>query len=197
VSQPGGTVGAMSEVMVNLPVDLIAERHRLGLDRFDEVWEGEYHMAPFPTNEHRRILHRLDLVLSPPAEEAGLEVRLQFGLYDPDVADHTSYRGPDLVVFRPEHATERGVEGRAELVVEIRSPDDETYQKIPFYQSVGVQEVLVVDRDTKALRHWTRAGDQLVEADTRTGVSLRALDVRLRTERDALVVEAAVGSRRV
>lgn len=32
---------------------LIAERKALGLDRFDEVWEGVYVMPPMANNEHQ------------------------------------------------------------------------------------------------------------------------------------------------
>ena len=33
--------------------------------------------------------------------------------------------------------------------MEIRSPDDETMEKLPFYAQLGVPEVWVVDRDSK------------------------------------------------
>jgi len=183
----------MRVVILDAPEDLIAERHRLGHDRFDEVWEGEYHMVPFPTNEHQRVIMRLSLVLNPLAEGAGLEVRTQFGLYDPDIPDHSSYRGPDVVLFLPEHATERGVEGRAELVIEVRSPGDESFAKLPFYERVGVQEFLIVDRDTKDLHHWVRQDVRLVETDTPV-VALNAIPARLWTDGDTLIVETAAGS---
>jgi Uma2 family endonuclease len=35
------------------------------------------------------------------------------------------------------------------VVVEIHSPGDETYEKMPFYAEIGVPEVWVIDRDTK------------------------------------------------
>lgn len=186
----------MRVVILDAPEDLIAERHRLGHDRFDEVWEGEYHMVPFPTNEHQRVVQRLDLVLGALAEEAGLEHRFQFGLYDPEVPDHSSFRGPDVVLFRPEHATERGVEGRAELVIEVRSPGDESFAKLGFYERVGVQEFLIVDRDTKALHHWVRQNDRLVENDTPV-VALNAVPARLWTDGETLVVETAAGGHRI
>ena len=34
-------------------------------------------------------------------------------------------------------------------MVEIRSPGDETMEKLPFYARLGVPEVWVVDRDTR------------------------------------------------
>lgn len=186
----------MRVVILDAPESLIAERHRLGHDLFDEVWEGEYHMVPFPTNEHQRMLLRLSVLLNPLAEDAGLEVRTQFGLYDPDVPDDSDYRGPDVVLFRPEHATERGVEGRAELVIEVRSPHDESFAKLGFYERVGVQEFLIVDRDTKALHHWVRQHGRLVETDTPV-VTLRAVPARLWTDGPTLVIETASGTQQV
>jgi Uma2 family endonuclease len=196
LSQAGGTVTHMRVVILDAPEDLIAERHRLGHDRFDEVWEGEYHMVPFPTSEHQRVVYLLSLVLGPLAEGAGLEVRPQFGLYDPEVADHSSYRGPDVVLFRPEHATERGVEGRAELVIEVRSPGDESFAKLGFYERVGVQEFLIVDRDTKALHHWIRRDERLVETEAPV-VALHAVPARLQTDGETLVVETPAGTQQI
>ncbi len=34
--------------------------------------------------------------------------------------------------------------GTADLVVEVRSPDDESYAKLDFYAAKGVREVLVL-----------------------------------------------------
>jgi Uma2 family endonuclease len=39
--------------------------------------------------------------------------------------------------------------GGPDAVVEIRSPDDEAYEKLDYYFKVGVQEVWVIDRDSK------------------------------------------------
>lgn len=44
-------------------------------------------------------------------------------------------------------------EPTAPLVVEIVSPDDETWQKLPFYAAHGVDEVLIVDPAKRAV-HW-------------------------------------------
>jgi Uma2 family endonuclease len=39
--------------------------------------------------------------------------------------------------------------GGPDVVVEIRSPDDETYEKFDFYAKVGVREVWVLDREAQ------------------------------------------------
>ena len=38
---------------------LLVERHARRLDRFDEVWEGVYVMAPAPNDEHRQVTARI------------------------------------------------------------------------------------------------------------------------------------------
>ena len=154
----------MDAVVTELAASALAERRRLGLDRFDEVWDGVLHVVPAPMDEHSRLAADLHVLLHPLARAEGLACRFEFGLYRPLVPGHRDYRVPDLSVFRPEHGTSRGIEGRAELVVEIASPGDESYAKVPFYGEVGVGEVVVIERDTKAVRRWARDdGDRFAE----------------------------------
>jgi len=74
--------------------------------------------------------------------------------------------------------TRRGVEGPAELVVEVRSPGDETYDKLPFYERKGVRQVLVVARDALAVQLFE--GAQLV-APGPVGFLLTALGLSVQT----------------
>lgn len=69
--------------------------------------------------------------------------------------DETDYRVPDLAVYSPDRASERGIERRCELVIEIRSPGDETDSKVPWYIGQGVTEVLMIDRDNLAVELFT------------------------------------------
>jgi len=122
--------------MVEVPESLLDERRRTGADGWDEVWDGVLHMAPAPTGIHQRFGWRLAVVLHPRAEAKGLVASYETALYRPD-AGRADYRVPDQVFCQPAHATARGMQGRAELVVEIRSPGDETYDKPAFYAEVG------------------------------------------------------------
>jgi len=88
-------------------------------------------------------------VLLPLAKLRGLLGMPEAGLYRPGPAGDHDYRIPDLVFARPDDIFERGVEGRAELVIEILSPGDESYAKLEFYEEVGVREFLVVDPRTR------------------------------------------------
>lgn len=176
--------------MLDVPSHLLAERRRLGLDLFDEMWEGELHMVPPPSEEHQRTGGRLYVALSGVADTVGLHVRYETGVFDPANPTDESYRTPDLVVFDEAARSARGVEGRALLVVEIRSPGDETFDKLPFYERMSVAEMLVIDRDSKALRRWVRTDDGLDEVgpDNAGSHQLTALPVTLHTIDGRLVV---------
>lgn len=165
--------------MLEVPEQLLAERRRLGIDRFDEVWDGVLHMVPPPSSRHQRLSHELGGALLPLAKAKGLVAMHEAGLYRPD-AEGTDYRVADLVYARPEHVSERGVEGRADLVVEVLSPGDETYDKIAFYAEVGVQELLVVDPATARVELFLRAEDALRPVSSAAGsLTVQSLGVTM------------------
>jgi Uma2 family endonuclease len=150
-------------VWLEVPDHFLEERHRLGHDHQDEMWEGVLHMVPQPTGRHQRLAYEIGVVLHPLAEAKGLVGLLEPAVYRPGRSD--SWRIPELGYCRPEnYSDERGIEGRAELVVEIRSPRDETYDKLPFYADVGCQEVLVIDRDTCAVELFRLEGNDFVRS---------------------------------
>ncbi len=136
---------------------LLARRRAQGLDTFDEVWEGTYHMAPAGRSKHAFLDDILAVVLHPYAETAGLIGSGPFNLGDKD-----DYRVPgrgyhrallDVLYF-----------DTAAVVVEILSPDDETYAKFPFYAAHGVEEVLVIDPDERHVRIFVRDESRYTEA---------------------------------
>jgi Uma2 family endonuclease len=118
---------------------LIARRRRLGLDHRDEIWEGVYRINPPRSHEHQAILQQLAELLGPLARDAGLEPVIQeFGL-----GTSEEFRVPDGGLHRP------GASGvwhpTAALVIEIVSPGDDTWKKLPFYAAHDVDEVLIID----------------------------------------------------
>ena len=130
-------------VMDPAPVEideLIEYRRRLDLDHYDEVWEGVLHMNPPPTGEHQYLVQQLYDLLGPPARRAGLVPLLQvFALGE----SRDDYRAPDGGLHRTQP---RGVWQRtAALVIEIVSPGDESWEKLPFYAAHDVDEVLILD----------------------------------------------------
>jgi Uma2 family endonuclease len=156
----------MKAVIARVSDEELARRRRIGVDRWDEMWEGVLHMPPAPNYEHQRILDRLIIVLAQLIEDAGRgTVRSGINVFH-DTAGNENYRIPDLTfVARGREAVIAvdGIRGGApDAVVEIRSPDDETYDKLPFFADLGVLEVIVVDRDTKTPEIFRLAGAQYV-----------------------------------
>ena len=178
------------DVVIDPPADLIAERQRLGLDHHDEVWNGEYHMVPSPSDEHQRIEIELGVLLLPMAKAGGLHLRPEFNVIPPDEPGWGDFRVPDLVIFGSQVRHERGVIGAPDLVIEIRSPGDESFDKLAFFERLGAGEVLIIDRDTKVVRRWVNGPDGLVES-AGDGAGRHALDclpVELWNEGTSLVV---------
>ncbi|MGH9073984.1 MAG: hypothetical protein ACRDZQ_07660, partial [Acidimicrobiales bacterium] len=66
----------MKTVVVGPPpaalTELIEARRANGLDRFDEVWEGAYHMAPAPRSRHAYLVGEVAVALDPYARDSGL-----------------------------------------------------------------------------------------------------------------------------
>ena len=161
--------------------EFLEERRRLGIDGFDEAWDGELHMNPPAGGPHQLFSSRFFLVLAPLASDRGLEALMETGVFRPDTKD--DYRVPDSSYFAPELLSERGIEGAAALVIEVRSRDDETYAKLPFYAAVGVGELLVVHPDDRRAELYRFADGQVVavQADPDRGFQLTALGVWVTT----------------
>lgn len=171
--------------LVQVSVLSLREREARGLDRADEIWEGMLHMNPPASWEHNLIAAELLVIFSPLAKSRGWRAVHETGVFDPrqPIQD---YRTPDLLVVDPAYATSLGVERRVELAVEIRSPRDEAYMKIPFYARNNVQEYLIIEPVDRTIRRWTHSRGDLVEqpADTRGRHSLEAFPVKLSTATD-------------
>ena len=48
----------MKAVLVHVTDEDLARRRRVGLDRYDEMWEGVLHMTPAQESEHQGIRRR-------------------------------------------------------------------------------------------------------------------------------------------
>lgn len=154
--------------------ELIEERRRTGVDRFDEVWDGVYVVNPPPSFRHSTIAGRIHDLLRSPAEARGLVVRREVGVGAPD--DH---RIPDVVV-----ADSADLDGAqhylltARIAVEVLSPSDRVDKK-PFYRARGVDEVVIVDPEAVEVQ-WTRltpTGDAYEPITTSTVVDLGPDDI--------------------
>jgi len=153
-------------------LEFIERRRALGQDRYDEVWEGVYHVAPEAHFRHGLTQVRLGLRLAPLAEAAGLVLTGSFNLG----MGPRDYRVPDFGL----HETE--VDGAfvptAVVVGEVLSPGDETWEKLPFYAARGVAEVFVVDPVARSVRVLLRADSSSYresDASVRLNVSAEQL----------------------
>jgi Uma2 family endonuclease len=163
----------------------LEERRRLGLDRFDEVWDGVLHVVPAPSSLHQILESDLEAVLRPIAASSNLRLLHNLSVYDATVGS-PDYRTPDLVVADPVHISKRGVEARAELVIELLSPNDESRDKLPFYARCGIPEVWLVEPITRAVEVYVLRGATYFAATPDRDGSIQAprLGLELRTSAD-------------
>lgn len=135
-------------------------RRRSGLDRLDEVWEGVLHMVPAPSGEHADVTQQLAVMLDGPARAAGLFPTMgEFNLGDAEA----DFRVPDGGIHR---SRPHGIWfPTAALVVEVVSPGDETWEKLPFYAAHGVDELLIVDPSLRAVRWLGLSGGEYREIE--------------------------------
>ena len=152
---PSITLARMRTVVLGTPPveleRLIALRRATGADLYDEVWDGEYHMAPAAHGAHGDLDGQLSGLLRTHARRIGLVESGPFNLGD----GPNNFRVPD-----------RGLRERANkvwfdtaaLVVEIVSPHDESWEKMPFYAAHQVGEIVVVDPRDRSVA-WLRLSD--------------------------------------
>ena len=143
----------MKAVMpVALP-DVMEWRKHIGADQWDEMWNGDLHMPPPPNREHQDLEGSLEAYLRFHwAPACGGKVYHQIALTPLASSWPKNFRVPDLVLLLPQRfAIDRNeyFEGGPDVAVEIHSPGDEAYEKLPFYAELGVPEVWIIHRDTK------------------------------------------------
>ena len=117
---------------------LLERRRATGADLYDEVWDGEYHVAPAAHGSHGWLDAELAVVLRPLARRAGL-----FDSGPLNIGDAGDYRVPDRALRRD--AKTATWNRTAALVVEIVSPGDESWAKFGFYAEHEIDEVVIVD----------------------------------------------------
>lgn len=175
----------MRAVFLDVPQHELDQRHRNGLDMLDEMWEGELHMVPPPSGTHQDIVGELFALIRAECRRRGIgRVRVEAGLHDA-ARFHDSYRTPDLVFVSNVNVAafeDRGVVGTADVVIEVRSPGDETYEKFGFYAARNVREIVVIDRDTRHPEVYRLAGKTYfaVAADRDGWVTSDLLGIRFR-----------------
>ena len=151
-----------------VPDDVAAfleRRRRWGGDRLDEVWQGVVHVNPVPAMAHSLICAELAELLRALAKAAGLVASGEFNLGvegDFRVPDLGLHREPSMGVW---HET-------AALVVEVLSPRDETFEKLPFYARHGVEEVVIVDPPRRSVKWLALSGGEYRQVENSALVEL-------------------------
>ena len=124
-------------------------------------------MPPMPNDEHQQMVMRIGSILQEIIGWPGLgEIRAGINLSDREEGWEHNYRVPDLVTFlHGGPARNCGTHwcGGPDFIVEITSPDDRTRDKLPFYQDIGVRELLLIDRDPWALEVYVLRERKLIQ----------------------------------
>jgi Uma2 family endonuclease len=143
----------MKAVIPEVPPHILEWRKRTGADQLDEIWEGVLHMSPEPNREHQDLQWAIETWLRTHwSRPKGNRVHHRINVASSSSNWRDNYRIPDLVLLTPDRFSidkNEYFEGGPTVAIEIRSPGDETYEKMPFYAEIRVPEVWVIDRDTK------------------------------------------------
>lgn len=177
----------MKAVIAEVPAYMLQERKRTGADRWDEMWEGVLHMTAAPNKRHTRLQVQMHNWLDEHwARPRGNQVDLLVNVASVGGWPH-DYRIPDLVLLTADRFSidhDDYYEGAPTAVVEIRSPGDETWEKLAFYAKIGVPEVWVVDRDTRVpqVLRLVEAAYEETPASREGWISSPITGVRMRAE---------------
>ncbi len=134
--------------MSSVSNDLLAWRAQTGVDRFDEMWDGVLHMNAAPHGDHQLLQDDLRGWLKRWwARPNNATAVCQRNVANPDQWPR-NYRIPDIVLItrdRQHYDLGDYIAGPPLVVIEIRSPDDESYDKLEFYREFGIPEVWILD----------------------------------------------------
>ncbi len=144
---------------------IVAERKRMGGDRFDEVWDGVYVMSPLANDEHQDIATKLVTVMTIVVMWSAMGlVRAGVNVSDRIKRWKRNFRCPDVAVFLAGgRAVNYGTHwfGGPDFGVEVVSKADRSRKKLGFYAKIGTRELLIVDRYPWALELYVLKGTQL------------------------------------
>lgn len=151
---------------------LIARRRRLGQDKFDEVWNGVYVMAPLANDEHQDVAGGIYALFREVVQLEHLGfTRPGVNVSDRRVGWEKNFRCPDVAVFlKNTQALNCNTHwyGGPDFAVEVVSPREKVRKKLGFYAKVGTRELLVLDRAPWCLSLYRLAEGELQLVGTST-----------------------------
>ncbi len=72
----------------------------------------------------------------------------------------------------------------------MRSPGDDSFKKLPFYDAMGVGEMVIAHQDSTWARHWVRVDGRLLGSEPTDGRHrLRCVPLTLWSEQSQLFTE--------
>lgn len=174
----------MKAVIPELPDFIVEWRKRTGADRYDELWDGVLHMGPTPNRAHQEFEWALETWLRmhwAPVSSGKVyhEVNVAAEGRWPE-----NYRVPDVVLLTTERLVidrNEYFDGAPSAVVEIHSPGDEAYEKLPFYASIGVPEVWIIHRDSKQFELYELATGEYRRQEPTAGWFRSSLGIQFQT----------------
>jgi Uma2 family endonuclease len=128
-----------------VPDEERTRRAVLGLDLYDEVWDGVYRMSPAPHWKHGNLQHQFVQAVGERASVEGLIGTGPFNLGTPD-----NYRVPDWGWHRAT-PNDSAFLATAAAVLEVLSPNDTAPEKLDYYAAHGVEEVFIVNSELKTI----------------------------------------------
>jgi Uma2 family endonuclease len=158
---------------------IVEYRRSTGAGRLDECWEGVWHLTD-PTSRHQRTASRIYRVHAEIVEDARRGTAWSsINITDRATKWIDNHRCPDGAVILNGNPGrwigENAVAflGGPDLVVEVASEGDDTLLKLPFFQGLGVREILIVDVATGEPELWRlgASGYQEVAGSRRSEVT--------------------------
>jgi Uma2 family endonuclease len=170
---------------------LVEHRRRTGAGRLDECWEGIWHLTD-PSAAHQRLAGKIHRVHAEAIEDAGQGTAwISINVTDREHGWADNHRCPDgAVILAGNQGRWIGEQqaaflGGPDLVIEILSPGDQTYEKFPFYAALGVREILVVDPEVVRPELWRLAAGGFLQV---TGGMSEVTDLEYRSRGESLEI---------
>jgi Uma2 family endonuclease len=149
----------------------IARRRARGQDLYDEVWHGEYHVAPALHPWHAFLQDQISVALQNATDARRLFKTGPFNLG----RTKDDFRVPDLGVHRVLPASVWVP--TAAMVVEVVSPEDESWLKFDHYAAHGVNEMLIADPHGRSLHLFVLADGKYEPTDRSELLGIDIADV--------------------
>jgi len=124
-----------------------------------EIIDGDHFMSPSPSTKHQRVSRNLEWIIESflRKEKMGERMGEIFNAPCDVVLSDSDIVVPDLVYISKEHKdiiTEANIQGSPDLIVEILSPSNKSYDRVlkkDLYEAFGVKEYWIIDLDEDAV----------------------------------------------